>query len=155
MPDTPDKHSLEKAIGEQLARDARVDSSDLHVSVTDDAVELHGDVSSHIARRAAMEIAEALADGRKVDSQLSVRRTSEASTAADEVTSAVESVLEWLPDVEIENRRVRVVDGVVFIEGTVDANWKRARVGEAIRNVYGVVELEDRLVVASPGTDDD
>ncbi len=76
-------------------------------------------------------------------------------TDAGQLPSAIESVIGWLPDVEVRDCEVSVSDGVVTIEGSVDTLWKKARVGEAVRHVFGVVDLKDRLRVVPTGTRSD
>ena len=153
MPASNSQQQVERAVIEQLAWDARVDASNIDVEVTEDAVTLKGRVPGHFARQAALDSAAAVCGDRDVRDQMTVSPAA-ASPApdAEKLRLAVESVLGWLPDVEIQDCAVRVADGAVNIEGCVDALWKKAQAGEAVRELYGVVELENKLTVVPSGS---
>jgi len=142
------RDEIERVVRDHLAWDARIDASNIDVVITDAAVRLEGTVPDHFARQAALDAAEAVSGDREVEDRLAIRRPADPSgPASDAVRSAVESVLGWLPDVEIRDRSVRVENGVVKLGGTVDALWKKAQAADAVRDVYGVIELENKLTV--------
>jgi osmotically-inducible protein OsmY len=156
MPAPSSDQDLARTIMEQLDGDDRLEASRIEVVVSGDSVTLKGTVPCHLTRLAAVEGARAVCGDRDVRDQLAIAHPSPSSAPAREaLQAAIEGILAWLPDVNIRDRTVRVADGVVSIEGCVDAMWKKAQVSEAIRSQYGVVDLENKLTIVPTGNRSD
>lgn len=85
---------------------------------------------------------------RPMVNNLSVKNT---KTAAD--TSDLEIKIEMLlklaviPDIKILSPKVSVKDGTVTLGGTVNAYWKRACLGEIMKNEFPYLNVENALTV--------
>ncbi len=138
---------------EQLCWDSRVDAAHVLVEVTDGVVTLTGNVQTYEARRAA-EQAAWMADGvLSVDNRLLVHQVEDSdepedAAIADEIRVALKR------DVEIKPGHVRVMvrDGLVWLEGSVETEWKKDLAGEFALRQRGVIEVHNDIVVESRTT---
>jgi osmotically-inducible protein OsmY len=64
-----------------------------------------------------------------------------------EIKTSAERTLAWNPDVYSADIDVTVSGGVVRLEGTVDAYWKRWKAEDLVSNLNGVVDVENHLAV--------
>lgn len=143
-----DLENIKKAVADELARDTRIDATDIKVRVSDDAVILQGTVPYEFTRRAALQRIDAFCGGREVQDELVVRFPATSTTpSGEELRSAIESLLGWVPGLNVRSPAVRLEAGAIVVEGRVDEPAMKERVAEAIREHFGVVELENRLAV--------
>lgn len=139
----------------ELAWDSRVLATDVHVDVDDGVVTLSGTVPSHFSRQSAVEDASHVRGVVDVVDRLGVRYPEVVETPTDDrIAANVENVLDWTPDIDIVDVAVSVSGGVVTLEGTVDALWKRAFAEELVLGLGGVVGVENHLAIV-PGEDID
>lgn len=139
---------IKNDVEEQLYWDNRVDSSNIGITVDDGEVTLNGTVPTYFARDAAVADALSIVGVTEVDNELSVRYPAGVSTPTDsEIESNVESVLRINPDIDTSDVEVDVSEGIVTLEGAVDAYWKKVHAEEMASNVSGVLSIDNRLNV--------
>ena len=137
-----------KDVVDQLYWDSRVDASEVTVEVHDGKVLLRGSVPTLVARHFAAADALAVAGTYGVDNQLTVRYPTTVVVPSDEqIRNNVERVLEWNSEVDAEHIRVRVRQGVVTLEGSVDALWKQPYVEDLISRLTGVTAIDNKLAI--------
>lgn len=139
---------IKKDVVDQLYWDGRVDASEVNVEVHDGKVVLRGSVPTLIARHFAAADALAVAGPHGVDNQLTVRYPSTVVVPGDpQIRSNVERVLEWNAELDAEHIRVEVDNGIVTLEGSVDALWKMPLVEDLVARLTGVTAIDNKLAV--------
>jgi osmotically-inducible protein OsmY len=140
--------AIKKDLIDELYWDYRVDASDVKAEVSDGKVTLTGTVPSYSARSAAVNAAWAIDGVSEVTNLLSVRFPPAFAVPTDaEIKTSTERTLAWNPDVYSADIDVTVTAGVVRLEGTVDAYWRRWKAEDLVSNLRGVVDVENHLVV--------
>jgi osmotically-inducible protein OsmY len=139
---------IKKNVVDQLYWDYQVDASDVQVEVSEGQVILTGTVPSYTALNAAATDAWEIADVKRVTNLLAVRFPSTFSVPTDgEIEDRAKVALAWNPDVYSVNIDVSVAGGVVKLEGTVDAYWKKWKAENLVSDLRGVTDIENHLAV--------
>jgi osmotically-inducible protein OsmY len=139
---------IKKDLIDELYWDNRVDASSVKAEVSDGTVTLTGTVPSYSARDAATAAAWSIEDVTGVTNLLTVRFPSDfAVPTDDEIKTSVERTLGWNPDIYSLDIDVNVKAGVIELEGTVDAYWKRWKAEDLVSNLRGVLDIENHLAV--------
>jgi len=111
-------------------------------------VVLRGTVPTLIARHFAAADALCVSGVRQLDNQLAVRYPASVTAPSDEqIRSNVQNLLEWSSEVDAEHVRVGVENGIVKLDGSVDALWKVAHAEEVVSRLSGVTAIENKLTV--------
>ena len=111
-------------------------------------VTLTGAVSNLTARNAATADAWEIAGVKRVLNLLTVRFPPAFAVPSDEtIEDSVQVTLSCHPDVYSEAIDVSVTGGVVTLEGTVNAYWKRWKAENLVSDLSGVRDIENRLTV--------
>jgi osmotically-inducible protein OsmY len=131
---------------DQLVFDDRVDAADISVSADGGVVRLEGEVDSYFERQAAEESASLATGVASVENDLTVN-VSEAPSNDRYVERNVRQAFRWNPDLNLSNIEVTIEEGVVALEGTVDAFWKLEIAEDAAANIAGVLGVENNLAV--------
>ncbi len=142
---------IKKDIIGQLSWDARVQASDIDVEVGEGQVVLSGSVPTYLARRTVEEDIRAIPGVQAIRNSLAVKHSHAAELPTDqELKVRIQSIFRWQPDIEPLPIEVSVQGGWVTLRGRVDAHWKKPRAERLIWNVYGIVGVDNQIVV-SPG----
>jgi osmotically-inducible protein OsmY len=140
---------IKRDLVDELYWDYRVDASNVKAEVSDGKVRLTGTVPSYSARNAAVAAAWGIDGVGDVTNHLTVRFPPAFVTPTDaEIGSTASRTLSWNPEVHDAAIDVTVSGGVVKLEGTVDAYWKRGKAEDLVSNLRGVVDVENHLTVA-------
>jgi osmotically-inducible protein OsmY len=145
-PETPSDEELKREIVEKLTWDDRVDAAGVAVQVEGSEVTLSGTVSSLFARRVAEEDAWSVDGVVALKDRLEVRITQPAADLA--LASRVRTVLSSSADLEGQDIAVTARNGVVTLEGTVDAYWRKLEAERLAAGISGVTSVSDELAVA-------
>jgi len=139
---------IKRDLIDELYWDYRVDASDVKAEVSDGKVTLTGTVPSYSARSAAAAAAWGIDGVGGVTNLLTVRFPPTYVVPTDaEIKTSAERTLAWNPDVYSADIDVTVSGGVVRLEGTADAYWKRWKAEDLVSNLNGVVDVENHLAV--------
>lgn len=139
---------VERDVVDALLGDVRLDISELNVEIKDGSVHLRGTVSNLFQHLLAEQVAGRIKGVAEVVNELKVAPTavrSDADVAADVTASLLRDP--WIDGHQI---RVRVEQGVVFLDGTVDSHFERASAEDDVRTVYGIKKIENGIDV-KPG----
>lgn len=135
-------------IGNHLKWDARIDASDIRVTVDDGTVKLKGHVPSTTARAAASEDAHKVGGVLSVDNNLDVQFPESKTVPSDEdIQFNVKTNFSCDSDLNSYKIDVSVEDGWVTLEGTVDALWEKAMAKNEAMDVHGVIGVTNTLAV--------
>lgn len=132
---------------QELRWDTRVKETDVGVEVDRGIVTLTGTVDSWPARIAAQEAAHRVAGVLDVVNELHVKLPTSTERTDADIARAVRSTLEW--DVFVPDQRITstVSNGVVTLEGSVDYWKEHDDAGRSVRNLAGVREVKNLIVV--------
>jgi osmotically-inducible protein OsmY len=141
---------LQQDVLEELAWDPHVADTELSVEIDNGVVTLTGTVTSWAERAAAQEAARRVVGVLDVANDIRVRPPGGLYPTDTEIAQAVRRALEW--DVFVEHERIRstVTDGCVILEGTVDRLSQRDDAERAVRNLRGVINVLNKIIVTTP-----
>jgi len=134
------------AVRDQLGWDDQVDAAGVTVEVVDGEVTLMGTVSSYSAKLAAESDALMIEGVVSVDNELVVEPVEPITNDVFLATRA-ENVLDWNPDVQVENLGIEVIAGVATLEGQVDALWEKDRAEELVMDIEGMIGVINKIAV--------
>ncbi len=135
---------IRRAVEDALLYDPRVASFNVDVSVDNGVVHLDGEVDNLKAKRSAAHTARNIVGVWRVKNRIDVRpSTPSDATIADNVREA----LLRSPDVERFEINVWVNNGEANLSGAVDSYFEKFRAGDVAAGVYGVIEVDNNLVV--------
>lgn len=139
-------------VAAEVAFDERAEAGDVHAAVANGVVTLTGTAPSYAARKAATAAAYRVSGVRWVENLVTVGSAAPSDSPGDpELAESVRRVLDWSPHIDQERVAVAVRDGVVRLEGDVDAYWKRWKAEELAGDLRGVLELRNHLAVVPTG----
>ncbi len=137
---------IKKDVTDQLYWDARVDASEVSVEVSNGTVTLRGSVPTYLARTAAFEDSWAVLGVTDVRNQTVVRYPPTITLPTDEeIKTSIENTLARNPNVDIFDVNVIVDAGIVSLEGTVDAYWKKDYAEDLVADIPGVISIDNKL----------
>jgi osmotically-inducible protein OsmY len=134
---------------DEIAWDARLADAQVGVSVHEGVVTLAGTVSSWANKLAAAEAAHRVAGVLDVANEVGVALPGITHTDAA-LAAAIRHALQW--DVNVPDDRIAstVADGFVALEGEVENFAQKDDAARAVRNLEGVVAVDNRIVVKPP-----
>ena len=120
-------------------------ATQIGVIVKDEAVTLSGTVDYYGQKLAAEQAAKRVKDVKVVAVDINVKSTGFSDTTSDTVIAdAVRNVLRWHAAVNNDKINIKVEDGWITLEGTVDWEYERKaaqRAVEHLRGVMGVINI--------------
>lgn len=132
--DRPDDSIVTRAVRGMLRINPEVNVDDITITTVNGNVQLYGNVDNEYARQKAEEIAAGVNGAIDVDNYLAVR--DQTTILEDwEMKQDVKDRLWWNPFVDSDDVNVTVLDGEVWLKGTVDT-WAERSAAE--RNAYSV-----------------
>lgn len=139
------ERDLRDTIKDQLAWDDRVKITDVEVEVDDGKVILRGKVPTYFSRVAAEEDAWSVIGVTDVQNELKVTHKEEFNLPKDaEIEEALDNMIRL--DLRIDSEIiVEVNSGVVTLNGTVNAFWKKNVVEQYVHRIVGVVDVINKI----------
>lgn len=141
------EEEIKQDIVNQLAWDNRVNAAEIEVEVHDSTVTLRGNVPDYWSRLSAIEDARFISGVARVNDELMVRWPSVYSPTDEELWENIDRALRANPNIDVARIAPEVIDGVVSLEGTVDAFWKKLHAERIVSDLPGVIEVENRLAI--------
>ena len=145
-----DQVILEEII-DQLEWDTRVEADQVLVTVKDGEVTLSGHVDSFREKQAAEDDAWQVAGVRELNNELVIRTVEETVTDTT-IEGSIENTILQSSGLEAEDVVIESQNRVVTLTGTVDAYWKKERLGTAASNILAVEGVENKIVVVPSET---
>ncbi len=138
---------IQRQVLEELRWDTRVKETDIGVEVSAGVVTLTGAVDSWTARLAAQEAAHRVSGVLDVVNEVEVKLPGNGERTDADIAHAVRHALEW--DVLVPHERIQttVSQGVVTLHGKVDYWSQHDDAGRCVRNLAGVREVKNLIVV--------
>ncbi|MEE4273691.1 MAG: BON domain-containing protein [Thermoanaerobaculales bacterium] len=140
----------------KLSTDQRIDASGIRVEVYDGVVKLSGTVPSDVELTRAYADAAMVSGGSNIVDALTVSTSSRRDLTDDGALKVeVGRMLATEPEIDPSRVMVMVQDGRVSLEGSVDADWKKAYVEALVARRPGVEDVTSKLsVVPTKGAAD-
>lgn len=145
---TKKEEDIKKRVIDHIYWDNRVDASKIEVDVNESEVTLKGSVENYNSREAAVLDAWQTRGVTKVNNEISVKYPPSYTIPSDkEIKSSVENLIAWNPNIDSTDIDIKVNNGFVDLEGTVNAYWKKTRAEQIASGVSGVLEITNKLAV--------
>jgi osmotically-inducible protein OsmY len=141
---------LQHDVMRELEWDARVDHTDIGVTVHGGIVTLTGTVGNWAKRVAAQKAAHRVRDVLDVANDIQVKFSELGPRSDADIAQAVRAALEWNVFVPAQRIRSTVSDGRVTLEGEVDSLTQRDDAERAISHLAGVRLVINDIAVKVP-----
>lgn len=147
MPTKSDEE-IKKAVKDALLFDPRVLSFNPTVTVNNGIVTLTGTVDNLKAKRAAEQDAKNTVGVWRVKNHLRVRMDNPPSN--DKLEQNVKDALTRDPYVDRYQIAVTAIDGVIYLNGTVDSYYEKSHAEDVASRINGVTTVYNGLTVSHP-----
>ncbi len=139
---------IKRDVLEQLDWDDRIKQDDIRVDYINGSIRLSGTTHSYSAKMAAEYDAWSVPGVLSVDNDIEIKPENE-NLDDEHIRLHVTHLLMWSPSIHADDISVSVKGGTVFIDGTVDAFWKKLRAAKLVADVQGVLDIINRLTVVA------
>lgn len=137
---------LRQDILAELEYEPSIDAANIGVTVEDGVVTLTGHVHSFAEKHTAERVAQRVKGVRAIAEEIEVRLPENKKTADDEIASRVVKILTWGAAIaELKDIQVKVENGYVTLEGTVDFYFQRNAAESLVRRLTGITGVDNRL----------
>jgi osmotically-inducible protein OsmY len=150
-----DNKELRKKVLNELDWEPSLEADDIGVAVSDGVVTLTGHVPSYAQKRAAERAVLHLASVKGVANDIEVELPEKHERTDTDITKAALRAIDWHSQLPSDDIKVKVQNGWVTLEGTVDWNYQRTKAERAVRYLVGVRGVSNHLKVKSQTTPDD
>jgi osmotically-inducible protein OsmY len=138
---------LQRDVIEELRWDPSVGRAEIGVAANDGVVTLSGEVDSFAQKFAAERAARRVAGVRAVAEEVGVKLRTTTKRTDTELAHAAVNALQWDTEVPDDRITVRVEDGWIALEGSVEWQYQRAAAERAVRYLTGVKGLANLITV--------
>jgi len=122
-------------------------AASIGVAVNQGIVTLTGTVDTYAQKLQALHAAERMTHVRAVASEIQVRLPGQFQRGDSDLARAAANVLSWNSLVPSDRVRVRVENGWITLEGTVDWRYQKDAAIDAVATLMGVNGVDNRLRV--------
>lgn len=141
---------IQRDVMDELDWDPEVNVTDVGVEVDDGVVTLTGIVETYAAKWAAERAAFRVAGVRAVANDIVVRTDSPGFMTDTDIAKAAAEALERSVLVPRDKVQIRVANGEVTLDGTVEWYYQRAAAADAVRHLPGVRHVNNLIAVVQP-----
>ncbi len=138
---------LQQDVMEELKWDPRLTASEIGVSVKTGVVTLSGYVNSYSKKIAAENAANRVKGVQAVAEDIEVRLGLDSRRNDTEIAQAALDTLKWNTSIPDERLKLKVENGWVTLEGTVDWQFQKNAAENAIRDISGVKGVSDLIAI--------
>lgn len=138
---------LQHDVLDELQYEPAVDAAEIGVTAKDGVVTLAGRIKTYADKWSAVRAAQRVVGVRAVVDELKVALPSSFQRTDEDIAGAVLNALKWDVIVPDERIKIRVSQGWITLEGTVDYKYEQAAAESAIRNLAGVRGVENLIRV--------
>jgi len=134
---------------EQLAFEPSINATAIGVAVKDGVVTLSGTVDTFAQKRTTEFCAERVSGVRAIADDLEVKLPHALARTDTDIARTAASALDW--DVEVpDGVKVRVENGWIFLDGTVQWQYQKSAAERAVRYLNGVRGVTNMLNLKQP-----
>lgn len=136
---------LQRDVMDELQFEPTVDASNIGVIAKDGIVTLTGKVNSYAAKYAASEAAERVTGVKAVTDEMKVDLPAYHQRDDQDIAQAAVNALKWHVWVPKDAIKVKVDEGWVTLEGTVDYRFQQTAAEDAVQNLTGVTGVSNLI----------
>ena len=140
-------HHLQQAVLAELEREPGVTAAHIGVTANSGVVTLTGHVANIAEKHEASDAAERVKAVKAVANELQVRLPEGARRSDEDIAAAAVARLAWNTVVPRDAIKIEVENGRVSLTGQVDWFFQKAAAERDIRQLWGVVEIANRVTV--------
>jgi osmotically-inducible protein OsmY len=137
---------LKRRVEDELDWEPRINAAEIGVAVSDGVVTLTGSVGSWPAKRAVEDAVKRVAGVLGIAGDIKVRLVGEERNDT-EVARACVNALHWNTWVPRDHVAVRVEEGWVTLEGTLQSQYQREAAESAVRDLLGVKGVVNLILI--------
>ena len=141
---------LQLDVLDELQYEPSVDASKIGVIAHNGIVSLSGDVASYAEQYEVAHAAERVAGVKAVANETKVELPSMHQRDDADIAQGVLNALKWHVWVPQDTIKVRIEQGWVTLEGTVNSKFQRTSADDAVRYLTGVKGLSNLITVKQP-----
>jgi osmotically-inducible protein OsmY len=141
---------IQKDVMDQLKWEPFLNPAEIGVAVKDGIVTLTGQVDSYSKKTGAELAVRKISGVRAVAEEIHVGGSPGYLRTDSELAAAVVNALKWHTSVVEDNIRIMVESGVVTLSGQVDWNYQRQAVVDVVKDMVGVIRVNNYITV-KPG----
>lgn len=138
---------LQRDVIEELIWDPAVGRAEIGVAANDGVITLSGEVGAFAQKYAAEHAAKRVAGVRAVAEELTVKLRGTTERTDTELAHTAVNALRWDIEVPTDAVTVRVEDGWIALEGTVEWQFQKTAAERALRYLTGVKGLTNLITV--------
>ena len=138
---------IQSDVQSQLKWEAILNDSEIGVAVKNGVVTLSGIVDTFPKKLAAEKVAKSVYGVKAVALDIQVGISPAMTKSDTEIAQACVNALKWDTSVPDEKIKVKVENGIVVIEGTVDWSYQRLAAKNALVNITGVKGVSNLIAV--------
>jgi len=139
--------NLRTHVLDELDWDPSIEADNIGVAVSEGVVTLSGEVPSYPQKRAAERAALRVEGVEGIANDLKVRLPDDHEHTDTDIAKAAHRAIEWHSQLPSEKITVKVEEGWITLQGTVNWYYQAARAEEAVRHLLGVRGVRNELVV--------
>lgn len=140
---------LQKRVMDELAWDPSIDATKVGVIVHDGIVTLTGHVPTYTEKTAAERITQRVSGVKAVVQEIDVKLPGDFKCMDEDIAQAAINALRWNTSVPDSKIQLKVEDGWITLDGTVDWNYQREAVRNAVDKLAGVLGVTNRIYIKS------
>ena len=144
-----DDATLKQYVLDELAWRPDIDSSHIGVSADDGVITLSGYVPSYAQKIEAENAVKQVVGVHGLAEELGVQYPGDYSPTDDEVAQRALNCLAWDSSVPKNSVQVTVENGIVTLSGQVTWQFQRSSAEDAVRTLYGVVDVINNITLKS------
>jgi len=141
---------IQRDVLAELSWDARVQASEIGVSVAGGIATLTGWVDSYAKKWAAERAAHRVRGVRAVANDITVRLPGDTGRTDTDIATAASRALEWDSFVPAERVEVTVANGWLTLRGEVEQGFQKRAAERAVRRLTGVRGVTNLVAVRPP-----
>ena len=147
--------NLRQLVIDELDFQPMIDATSIGVAVSAGVVTLTGHVGSYNEKLIAEQTVQRIKGVRGLAQEIEVRFPDDRKTADDEIARRALKIIDWDTSIPKDSAQVKVQHGWVTLSGTVDWDFQRRDVENAVRRLSGItgvtnlVKIKDRVQCAN------
>lgn len=138
---------LKDDILDELDFEPSIDETDIGVIVKNGIVTLTGHVSSYSQKKAAEKAVLRVEGVKAVAEEIEVNFPSSIQKTDAEIAEAAVNALKWNAIVPSKNVKVKVENGIVFLDGKLDWQYQKTSAKDAISPLLGVKSVVNKIKI--------
>jgi osmotically-inducible protein OsmY len=140
---------IQQDVQAELKRHPFLNASEIGVAVKNGIVTLSGNVDSYSKKRIAEKAAKSVEGVKAVAEDILIRLFPDSFKSDSDLAAAVLNALKWHSAVPDKKLHVKVEDGWITLEGTVEWGFQKEAAESAIENLNGVKGVINNIAIDS------